>query len=54
MAPWGGSYAKPRSLCGEKNPLPVIRLEFVAAHLAGYGLEVCPECRRLNDMGACA
>jgi hypothetical protein len=44
MALWGGSYAKPRSLCGVQNPLPVVRREFVEAHVAGHGMVICPAC----------
>lgn len=51
LKPWGGTLAKPRSLCGIKNPLPIVRPEFVAAHVAGHGMVVCPACQRQSDGG---
>lgn len=49
MAPWGGAYAKPRSLCGIKNPVPVVLDRFVMTHMAGWGMTVCPACLRILD-----
>ena len=33
-----------KSLCGIKDPLPVIGAAHVAAHVAGYGMVVCSDC----------
>lgn len=33
-----------RSLCGVKDPLPLICAPFVQAHVDGYGLLVCDAC----------
>lgn len=33
-----------RSLCGVKNPLPVVLARFVEAHVKGHGMVVCPAC----------
>jgi hypothetical protein len=33
-----------RSLCGVKDPVPVVGAKFVQAHVEGWGMEVCPEC----------
>ena len=51
MAPWGGAYAKPRSLCGIKNPVPVVLQRVIEAHETGWGMVVCPECQRVVDGG---
>lgn len=32
------------SLCGVKNPLPVVVARFVEAHVKGWGMVVCHEC----------
>lgn len=32
------------SLCGVKNPLPVVAAKFVEAHVNGWGMVVCPAC----------
>jgi hypothetical protein len=37
------------SLCGVKDPLPVVALRFVDAHIRGHGMVVCRECRAVMD-----
>jgi hypothetical protein len=32
------------SLCGIKEPVPVVAAEFVAMHVAGWGMHVCVAC----------
>ena len=34
----------PVALCGKKDPIPSVAREFVAAHVQGHGMKVCPEC----------
>jgi hypothetical protein len=41
-----------RSLCGVKDPLPVVLASRVQAHIDGYGLEVCDLCDLANRQGA--
>lgn len=33
-----------RSLCGLKNPMPIVAVQWVDAHVDGWGMVVCPEC----------
>lgn len=33
-----------RSMCGIKDPMPVVWVEFVDAHVRGYGMAVCEQC----------
>lgn len=32
------------SLCGVKDPVPVVAVAYVDRHVAGYGLVVCEVC----------
>lgn len=39
-----------RALCGTKDPTPVVLITHVAAHVAGHGMIVCPDCARTEPM----
>jgi hypothetical protein len=41
-----------RSLCGVKDPLPLICAPFVQAHVDGYGLLVCDACATVVETQA--
>lgn len=42
----------PRSMCGVKDPLPVIWAPFVQRHVDGYGMVLCPACaEKMGDKG---
>jgi len=43
-------YADRHSLCGVKDPLPLILAKFVQDHVEGHGMVVCPACA--EKMGA--